>query len=89
MTAQVQRIPVLPTATASARLENAAYTDNTPTADSALLTAKDIGVMFSAGRNFLEDSAFNIANQLTIVAGGAIGAKEDAMICTATGNAGR
>lgn len=88
MTSQVSRLPILPTATASARLENAAYTDNTPTADSALLTAKDVGVMFSAGRNFLEDSAFNIAQALTVVAGGAIGAKEDAMICTATGNAG-
>jgi HK97 family phage major capsid protein len=88
MSAQVSRIPIMPTAAASARLENAAYTDNTPTADSALLTAKDIGVMFSAGRNFLEDSAFNIVNQLTVIAGGAIGAKEDSMICTATGNAG-
>lgn len=88
MTAQVSRIPILPTAAASARLENAAYTDNTPTADSALLTAKDIGVMFSAGRNFLEDSSFNIVNQLTVVAGGAIGYKEDTMICTATANAG-
>jgi HK97 family phage major capsid protein len=88
MTAQVSRIPILPIATASARLENAAYTDNTPTADSALLTAKDVGVTFSAGRNFLEDAAFNIVNQLTVIAGGAIGVKEDSMICTATGNAG-
>lgn len=88
MTAQVQRIPVLPTVTATARLENASYTDNTPTADSALLTAKDIGVLFSAGRNFLEDSAFNIVNQLTVVAGGAIGAEEDIQICTSTANAG-
>lgn len=88
MTAQVQRIPVLPTVTASARLENASYTDNTPAADSALLTAKDIGVLFSAGRNFLEDSAFNIVNQLTIVAGGAIGAEEDIQIATSTANAG-
>lgn len=88
MTAQVQRIPVLPTVTATSRLENAAYTDNTPSADSALLTAKDIGVMFSAGRNFLEDSAFNIVNQLTVVAGGAIGQEEDVQIATSTANGG-
>lgn len=88
MTAQVQRIPVLPTVTASSRLENASYTDNTPAADSALLTARDIGVLFSAGRNFLEDSAFNIAQQLTVVAGGAIGAEEDIQIATSTANGG-
>ncbi|MGL5098406.1 MAG: phage major capsid protein, partial [Planctomycetia bacterium] len=88
MTAQVQRIPVLPTVTATSRLENASYTDNTPAADSALLTARDIGVLFSAGRNFMEDSAFNIVNQLTVVAGGAIGAEEDIQIATSTANAG-
>ncbi len=86
MNAQVMRIPVLPTATADTRAENAAYTDNTPTADAALLTATDLGVMFSAGRNFIEDSAFNIANQLTVVAGGAIGKAEDVQMCTSTGS---
>lgn len=88
MSAQVQRIPVLPTVAATSRLENAAYVDNTPAADSALLTAKDIGVLFSAGRNFLEDSAFNIVNQLTVVAGGAIGFEEDTQIATSTANGG-
>lgn len=86
MTAQVQRVPVLPTVTATSRAENAAYTDNTPAADAALLTAHDIGVMFSAGRNFLEDTAFNIVQQLTVVAGGAIGEEEDVQIATSTAN---
>lgn len=86
MSAQTQRIPILPTAAASTRAENAAFTDNTPAADTALLAATDLGVMFSAGRNFLEDSAFNMANQLTVVAGGAIGAEEDVQICTSTAN---
>jgi HK97 family phage major capsid protein len=88
MSTQTQRIPVLPTVTATSRAENASYVDNTPNPDSALLSAKDIGVLFSAGRNFLEDSAFNIASQLTVVAGGAIGAEEDVQICTSTANGG-
>lgn len=88
MTTQTQRAPVLPTVTASSRAENASYTDNTPDPDSALLSAKDIGVLFSAGRNFLEDSSFAMANQLTVVAGGAIGAEEDVQICTSTANGG-
>jgi HK97 family phage major capsid protein len=83
MNTQTQRIPVLPTVTATSRAENAAYSDNTPDPDSALLSAKDIGVMFSAGRNFLEDTPFNMANQLTRVAGQAIGAEEDEQICRA------
>ncbi len=74
MTTQTQRVPVLPTMSANTRAENAAYADGTPDPDSALLSAKDLGVSFSAGRNFLEDTSFNIANQLTVVAGGAIGA---------------
>lgn len=85
MTTQTERVPVLPTMAANTRLENAAYADGTPTADSALLSAKDLGVSFAAGRNFLEDTSFNIANQLTVVAGGAIGAEEDIQICTSTG----
>ena len=85
MNTQTQRIGVLPTATASTRAENAAYTENTPNPDSALLSAKDLGVEFAAGRNFLEDTAFNMANQLTRVAGGAIGAAEDVQICAGNG----
>jgi len=85
MTSQTQRIPVLPTAAAATRAENASYTDLTPDSDSALLAATDLGVMFSAGRNFLEDTGFNMANQLTVVAGGAIGAEEDEQIITSTG----
>jgi HK97 family phage major capsid protein len=88
MTSSTERIPVLPTMAATSRLENAAYADVTPTSDGALLHAKDIGVSFSAGRNFLEDSAFNLANQLTVVAGGAIGAEEDIQICTSTADGG-
>lgn len=88
MTTQTQRVPVLPTVVATSRLENAAYADNTPNPDSFLLSAKDIGVSFSAGRNFLEDAAFNLANQLTVVAGGAIGAEEDRQICTSTAAGG-
>jgi len=88
MTTSTERIPILPTMTANARLENAAYADGSPTSDGALLHAKDVGVSFSAGRNFLEDSAFNLANQLTVVAGGAIGAEEDRQICVSTANAG-
>lgn len=86
MTTQTSRIPVLPTAAAATRAENASYTDNTPAADSALLTATDLGVEFSAGRNFLEDTGFNMANQLTVVAGGAIGKQEDIQIATSTGS---
>lgn len=85
MNTQTQRVPVLPTVSASTRAENASYTDNTPNPDSALLTATDLGVEFSAGRNFLEDTSFNIANQLTVVAGKAIGAEEDVQISTSTG----
>ncbi len=85
MSSETVRIPVLPTVTASTRAENQAFADNTPPSDSALLAATDLGVMFSAGRNFLEDSAFNMANQLTVVAGQAIGAEEDVQICTSTG----
>lgn len=85
MTSQTQRIPVLPTASAATRAENTAFTDNTPNPDSALLAATDLGVLYSAGRNFLEDTAFNMANQLTVVAGGAIGAEEDEQIITSTG----
>jgi len=88
MTTSTERIPILPTMTANARLENAVYADGSPTSDGALLHAKDVGVSFSAGRNFLEDSAFNLANQLTVVAGGAIGAEEDRQICVSTANAG-
>lgn len=87
MSTQTQRIPVLPTVAANTRLENAAYTDNTPAAGSALLSAKDLGVMFSAGRDFLEDSAFQMATQLTMVAGAAIGAEEDEQICNSNGTA--
>ena len=85
MTSQTQRIPVLPTASADTRAENAAFTDNTPNPDSALLAATDLGVRYSAGRNFLEDTGFNMANQLTVVAGNAIGAAEDTQIVTSTG----
>ena len=85
MTTQTSRIPVLPTAPAATRAENFSYADNTPAADSALLTATDLGVEFSAGRNFLEDTGFNMANQLTVVAGGAIGKEEDIQIATSTG----
>ena len=85
MTSQTERVPVLPIATASTRAENAAFTDNTPPSESALLAATDLGVEFSAGRNFLEDSAFSIANQLTVVAGNAIGAEEDEQISNSTG----
>lgn len=87
MSTQTQRIPVMPTVAAATRAENAAYTDNTPNPVSALLSAKDLGVTFSAGRNFLEDSGFNVANQLTVVAGGAIGAEEDSQIATSNGTA--
>ena len=86
MTTQTSRIPVLPTAAAATRAENANYAENTPAADSALLTATDLGVEFSAGRNFLEDTGFNMANQLTVVAGGAIGKEEDIQIATSTGS---
>ena len=88
MSTQTVRIPVLPTVAATSRTENDSYADNTPNPDSALLSAKDIGVEFSAGRNFLEDTAFNMANQLTRVAGSAIGAEEDIQICTSTANLG-
>ena len=85
MATQTQRIPVMPTATADTRAENAEYSDTTPNPDSALLSATDLGVSFSAGRNFLEDSAFNVAEQLTRVAGQAIGAAEDVQICQSAG----
>ena len=85
MSSQTVRVPVLPTAAAATRAENASYAENTPDPDSALLAATDLGVEFSAGRNFTEDSSFNIANQLTVVAGGAIGAEEDVQIATSTG----
>jgi len=86
MSSQTERIPILPTVTASTRAENGTYTDNTPASDVATLSAKDLGVTFSAGRNFLEDTAFNMANALTVVAGQAIGEEEDIQICTSTAN---
>ncbi len=85
MTSQTERVPMLPIVTASTRAENAPYVDNTPAADKAMLTATDLGVQFSAGRNFLDDTAFNMANALTQIAGAAIGAREDVEMCTADG----
>ena len=87
MTTQTQRIPVMPIVSAATRAENASYSDATPDPSSALLSAKDLGVSFSAGRNFTEDTGFNVANQLTVVAGGAIGSAEDSQIATSNGTA--
>jgi len=85
MSAQVMRIPILPTTTAATRAENAAFSDNTPTVDSALLRARSMGVQYSASRDMLEDSAFNLVNQLTRVAGQAIGSEENDQFATSTG----
>lgn len=86
MTSQTQRIPILPVVAASTRAEGADFgADVTPDPQKLMLTAKILGVRFSATGEFLADTPFNMVQQLTERAGSAIGEQEDIQMCTADG----
>ena len=87
MTSQTMRTVVGPTVTAGQVAEGATATDATPNPTSVLLSAKKTQVRFSASRELLEDSAFNVVNFFADRAGAAIGEQEDIQMCTSQGTA--
>lgn len=87
MTSQTSRTVVGPTVTATQVAEGATAADGTPNPTSVLLSAKKTQVRFSASRELLEDSAFNVVNFFAERAGAAIGEQEDVQMCTSQGTA--